>query len=280
MICTGFPNLSFVVWRGRIVVECTGLENRKASNGLASSNLALSAKHFSGRLSKWLKGTVCKPSGMCYHKNMKFYDSQTVKKARKMRKMGLTFAEISSKLNAHEKTIARWCHNINSENKTLLVAKHKRKSIVFEAVSTVKLKIDSNQSRVLAAMLYWAEGGKYPQNTALSFCNSDPTMVIFFLKLLRTGFNLDESKFRVHLQIHDNQDKNKLFQYWSNLLDIPIEKFWKPTITSPTRKMKRMDYMGTCTVRYHDYRILLILTGIYKNISNGKVAEWPKAAHC
>lgn len=41
------------------MVECTGLENRKASNGLASSNLALSAKQFCGRLPEWLKGTVC-----------------------------------------------------------------------------------------------------------------------------------------------------------------------------------------------------------------------------
>ncbi len=30
-------------WRGGRVVECTGLENRKAGNGLGSSNLPLSA---------------------------------------------------------------------------------------------------------------------------------------------------------------------------------------------------------------------------------------------
>jgi hypothetical protein len=36
-------------WRGGRAVECTGLENRHPLTGIASSNLALSAKHRWGR---------------------------------------------------------------------------------------------------------------------------------------------------------------------------------------------------------------------------------------
>ena len=105
-------------------------------------------------------------------------------------------------------------------------------------------------------------------------------MMKFFVTLLRIGFDLDETKFRVHLQLHSTKNIQDSLNFWSNLLQLPSQKFWKPTITTPKNKMKREKYHGTCTLRYHDVKILFEIMGIYKNISQGKVAEWTKAAHC
>lgn len=52
-------------------------------------------------------------------------------------------------------------------------------------------------------------------STGVSLTNSDPGLVLAFVKLLRAGYKLDESKWRVHLQIHDDQDFGALVDYWS-----------------------------------------------------------------
>ena len=211
---------------------------------------------------------------------MKFHSSDLAEAARDLRKSGSSFVKIAEKLRINEKVVARWCYDVPSQSKSHLRAKQRREKLTNEAVAGNQFEITPSTARILAATIYWAEGGKYPQTSAVSFCNSDPELVLFFARLIRIGFNLDESKFRVHLQIHSNQNQQETFTFWSKLLDVPENRFWKPTITSPTNRMKRLDYKGTCTLRYHDCDLLLIITGIYKNLTNGKVAEWPKAAHC
>jgi len=49
--------------------------------------------------------------------------------------------------------------------------------------------------------------------------------------------------------------------------NISKDKFWKPTVTGPTRKMKRRDYKGTRTVRYHNPEVFHKITAIYNCIS-------------
>ena len=85
------------------------------------------------------------------------------------------------------------------------------------------------------------------------------------MELFRKGFNIDENKLRVHLQLHNTHNKKDATNFWHNLLKINKNQFYKPTITSPGRKMKRKNYMGTCTVKYFDVKLLLNIMGIYEN---------------
>jgi len=85
-----------------------------------------------------------------------------------------------------------------------------------------------------------------------------------FIKLLRESFDINESKFRIKLQIHSTQNFNEIKKFWSKVLNIPTAQFIKPTITIANGKKHRKNYMGTCTIRYVDYRIQLQLIGIYE----------------
>jgi len=105
---------------------------------------------------------------------------------------------------------------------------------------------------------------RYPSSTAVTMVNSDPDLMRTFIHLFRRSFVLNEAKFQVHLQIHTTHDYKQVRDYWSKLLHIPECRFMKPTVTKPKGGKHRKEYFGTCTVKYHDYRLLLKLMGIYE----------------
>jgi hypothetical protein len=132
--------------------------------------------------------------------------------------------------------------------------------------SEIALQSKGN-AKLWAAIMYWCEGAKYPASNALRISNSDPDMLRTFIGLLRRGFVLDEQKFHLHLQIHDKQDYTSLKQYWGRVLNVSTAQFIKPTITRPNGKKHRLDYKGTCTLKYQDYRLQLKLIGLYEEFA-------------
>ncbi len=142
--------------------------------------------------------------------------------------------------------------------------------------------IDSNTAKILTALFYWCEGSKYPASNCLGFTNSDPALVKTFLELLRKGFVIEESRLKASLQIHSTHEYNDVLKFWSDLLKINKDKFYRPTITQPRHNMKRQNYVGTCTIKYHDVKLLLSIIGLYESfaVTVGEVAEWTKAEGC
>lgn len=207
---------------------------------------------------------------------MKFYDNKIVKKIREARCNGASLRDLGRKFKISNSTISRWVHDIPSKEKLFLKSREleERNKNKFRA-SVDKIKLDKVSSKILAAILYWCEGSKYPATNFVAFSNSDCKLVKSFLELMRLGFDLDENKFRVHLQLHTTHSEAVMIKFWSELLNIPKEKFYKSTITKPTKRMKRIDYKGTCTVRYYDVKILFQLTGVFNEFAN-KVERYPR----
>jgi len=215
---------------------------------------------------------------------VRFYTIDIVELARKDRLKGLTAREISKKLGVPDTTISRWIRDIPFDNWQFKRAKQAVR-LEKSRYADINFSIfdNENNARVLASLLYWCEGSKYPASSYVGFANSDPNLVRFFLYLLRRGFCLDEEKLNVNLQLHTTQDEAELKLFWSTLLSIDESRFYKSTITDPTRKRKRRNYMGTCTVKYHDVKLLHQITGIWESLiarNYGGVAERPNAEDC
>lgn len=195
---------------------------------------------------------------------------QTVREIRKIER--LSYTQLGVKFNVPPTTIRNWCHDIvGTKWDTLLISNEKKrqefKDSELSVVPDLRL-IDKNQGKLLASLLYGCEGSKYPAHRGISFANSDPKLILAFLHLLRRSFNLDINKFSIHLQVHTTQNYEALRKFWSGLLQLPKTCFIKPTITIPKGKKHREDYMGTCTLRYRDYRFQLKLLGIYEKFIN------------
>lgn len=195
---------------------------------------------------------------------IKFHSSNTVERARELRVAGFSIKDIAVQLKLKSPTISRWCNDIPSANPYHLHIKNLQK-LNKNKSSKIKLEINSRRAKLLAGLLYWCEGSKYPASNFISFANSDQKLVETFLKLFRLGFKPEERKLKVHLQLHTTHNPKVITSYWSQLLKIPEIQFYRSTITRPTKNMKRLNYMGTCAIRYYDVKILWEITGIFEN---------------
>ena len=209
------------------------------------------------------------------------WDKVVVHGARKLRSRGKTYSEINSILgkNISKSIFNYWFKDIElpdsyyrkikrindqNRNESLKVA-HK----VNQEKLRVRLlglrdknkhlihKIDKDVSKLLLAMLYLCEGAEYPSTRFLRFGSSHPGMIRLFIVLLRSCFNIDETKIRGELQCRADQDVNKLQKYWSNISEISLNMFYtaridKRTIGKPTKKK---DYKGVFCISYFDVDI-------------------------
>jgi len=191
---------------------------------------------------------------------MVFYPSDLVEKIRKDRLNGLSLRLLEKKFQVPNTTISIWVRDIKTKNPVAIRNKLKRQTFIDEYKNISNFQLNSSNTKLLVALLYWCEGGKYPSSNALTFANSD-------LELLRKAFKLEKSKLRCHLQVHSSHDYPKVLSYWSDLLNIPETQFLKPTVTQAKNKMKRRNYQGTCTVKYYDLRVLLNVMGVYENFA-------------
>lgn len=217
---------------------------------------------------------------------MPFHDQKVVQEVRKARRTGLSIKKLGMRFGVPETTVSKWVRDIPSLNKKFISAREKEKELKSELHSlTENFVVDEGLAKIFISLLYWCEGSKYPASDCVAFTNSDCTLVKTFLEFLRRGFKIKEEKIRVHLQIHSTHSWEDTMQFWSKLLKISPSQFYKPTITKPTNKMKRLNYKGTCTIKYFDVKLVLNIMGLYESLAHqfadhGEVAERLKASVC
>ncbi len=169
-------------------------------------------------------------------------------------------------------TLKNWCKNepFVSRSSSFIANNQRRRNVIKQSESVIvgSLKeIDTNTAKILVGLLYWCEGAKYPASNALKFVNSDPVLMNTYISLLRKAFTLDESKFRIQMQVHTTHNYEEIKNTWSKLLGIPISQFIKPTITKKNGGKHRVNYLGTCSLKYQDVLIQLKVIGIYENFA-------------
>ena len=87
-------------------------------------------------------------------------------------------------------------------------------------------RLSEREFLVAGVALYAGEGTK--RDGALRFANRDPRMIFFYCCWLRRFFEIDESRLRVRLYLHEGLDLAASVSYWSALTAIPASQFGKP----------------------------------------------------
>ncbi len=120
-----------------------------------------------------------------------------------------------------------------------------------------KLSPNDEELKNAGIVLYWAEGANAPANQIVDFANSNPAMIILFVKFLRTICNVSERRLRAYLYCYSNQNPKQLIQLWSRVTRIPSRQFTKPYVRNDYRpeKSNRMRY-GLLHIRYSDKKLL------------------------
>jgi hypothetical protein len=209
-----------------------------------------------------------------------------------LRKKGKTYSEIKRRLKqpVPKSTLSLWCHDVVfaakhkkriedamkiniHKGRALALASNrlKREKYLQEVYSRVshlgKIFKDKEVAKISLAVLYLGEGSK--TRSSLMFGNSDPAIIVLFLRLLRYCYKIDENKFRCTLQCRADQDVEKLEKFWSNLTGIPKDKFYKARVDARTigKASKKPEYKGVCRIDYFSADLFNELTKIIEVIN-------------
>lgn len=199
-------------------------------------------------------------------------------KAIALRKSGKSLKDVERILGIPRSTLSGWFKGIQlSKKQRRALDKRWRKALVYARTKSViwhntekkkrlelaeksasesLLKIDENNMNILElalAMLYLGEGSK-TGNTSIG--NSDPKILLFFVKSMEKLYGFDRRKVRCNLHLRTDQDVNILKKYWSKELRIPIENFGGVSIDKRTiGKKTYRGYKGVCVLYYGNIAI-------------------------
>ncbi len=95
--------------------------------------------------------------------------------------------------------------------------------------------------KLALAMLYLGEGSKWKSHRGLSLGNSNPEIVSLYVHLLKECYGINIDSLRARVQCRADQDTGMLEKYWSELLGISRNQFYKSGIDKRTQGKPRID---------------------------------------
>lgn len=215
-------------------------------------------------------------------------------KARELRSKGESVIVIAKQLGVSKSTVSYWVRDIilsikqleklrNSQLKGAergrLKGALKQKRQRLKLIETSKKnglksigKLSKKEFLISGIALYWAEGTKKRQ--IVQIVNSDPNMIIFMIRWLKTFFNInyDDLVARVGINYIHKEREDVVIKYWSKKTGIPLSRFKKTSFKKVKNKKyyKNFDqHFGTLDIRVlkssrFSYKINGLIYGLSK----------------
>ncbi|HOX11224.1 MAG TPA: hypothetical protein P5323_02115 [Candidatus Moranbacteria bacterium] len=195
-------------------------------------------------------------------------------KAKTLRKEGFSFREISERLKISKSTASLWLRDVtlskvakkricklgvdgrNKGNDSVKkrIAKEDKKILFKVKNSLSECLLPKNDLKFVCALLYWCEGGK-TEKAQLTFINSDPKLVRYFVTIFRKAFDVDEKRFRALIHVHKYHNIGQQIEFWSEVTNIPKSQFTKPYSKPNTGKITKENYQGCVSIKYYGREI-------------------------
>lgn len=213
-------------------------------------------------------------------------------KARELRKQGYPITEIARELNVTKDTVTRWCRDITltPEQEEALQASNPRWNAVQRGAKTNRGKAlqqrrdyqlagreaakNGSKLHKMGTMLYWAEGSKHKNH--LYFPNTDPNMLLLFLRFLREELAVPDDliKIRIHCHTQDEVEIERIKKYWLNLFNLPDSAMTKVMYKKGTNSRKaRYDY-GICGLSVSRTEVVQHLFGAIQEYVGFENPDW------
>ncbi len=186
------------------------------------------------------------------------------KKAFALRRKGKSYNDIRKALGIKSKgTLSHWFSNLKLSKKSekllgknKLIA-HKRGLFTANKERSARIKDENGNAYtygknsipslskkdllLIGTALYWAEGLKSEKtgNLSLTFSNSDPSMVIVYIKFVREILKIPEERIRAGIHIYPSIIPTDARKFWSVTTGLPEERFYIVTQVSRASQGKR-----------------------------------------
>jgi hypothetical protein len=182
-------------------------------------------------------------------------------RARLLRAGGATLAEIVEALGVSKSSASTWVRDVPFTPRAGRRAARRRGPNALQRAKAAEIERLQEEGRrriatlteqeflVAGVALYAGEGAK--RDGDVRFPNSDPRMIAFFCAWLRHFFEVDESRLRIHLYLHQGLDLDRAELFWSELTGIPRNQFVAPYRAVPDVGIRHNKHEHGCpSVRY------------------------------
>ncbi|MFC4050270.1 hypothetical protein ACFOY4_11280 [Actinomadura syzygii] len=193
-------------------------------------------------------------------------------KAVELRRQGWTYREIAGSLDIAISTCSLWLRDVPApprpgQHQERVAAMWKSRWEPFHLAREAERQetklaacreageLSERETLLIGALVYWCEGAKdkiYRRAEKVSFINSDPALIMFFLRFLEVA-GVSRERLRARLHIHESADVEAATEWWSQLTGVPASEFQKPTIKRHNAKTNRKNLVD-------EYRGCLQLT--------------------
>jgi transposase len=190
-------------------------------------------------------------------------------KARELRANGCTYDEIAAELGVSKGSVSLWVRDMPRRGRLSYEEFRKRNAegvarywAAERPVREARLQtisdgaaaqiggLSNREILIAGAVAYWCEGSKnkpHRRNEEISFVNSDPQLINFFLQFLAAA-GVTPDRLICRLLIHESADIAAALKFWQDLTEIPADQFRRPTLKRHNPKTIRKnvgeDYHG------------------------------------
>jgi hypothetical protein len=175
--------------------------------------------------------------------------------ARQLRRTGLPLAEIA-RLGVSRSSVSVWVRDVSFDplprphrgrRREPNALQRRRQAEIDRLVEDGRVRIGRLTDRellVAGVALYAGEGSK--RDGAVRFANTDPRMIVFFCAWLRRFFEVDKSRLRVRLYLHEGLDLEAAVDFWSELTGIPASQSLAPYRAVPDPTIRHAKHVHGC----------------------------------
>jgi len=180
-----------------------------------------------------------------------------------LRRKGKSYREIARDLGVSKGSVSNWCKDLKlsvsaqrllekksnyprekfaeyNRQKSERV-KQENETIEKQAIKQIH-SLSKRELCLIGTALYWGEGWKRQDSQTtpcISLGNSDPYMILIFLRFLKEVLDIPKEKIRPSIQIHKNIERQVAIEFWSNITKIPRSRFRIRSQISRASKGKR-----------------------------------------
>ena len=184
-------------------------------------------------------------------------------RARALRARSWTLVEIADELGVSKSSVSTWVRGVDfvprprnrghpaGAQHPLRIKKEAEIEHCRAEAAAWASELSARELTTFCLGLYAGEGAK--TDGRISMANTNPALLRILLTWLRAEFDLDESRFRARLYLHEGLDLEDAESFWSGALDIPRSQFTAPYRAEPDSSIRsRKHVRGCATVAYAD----------------------------
>lgn len=185
-------------------------------------------------------------------------------RARELRAEAWTLAEIAAELGVSKASVSVWVRDVEFEPRPRNRGHRDQRPHPLTLKKAAELERCRSEAEkwaeslterdlfIFGLALYLGEGAKTAES-GFRFANTSPAIMATFMRWLRTSFAIDEDRLWARLYLHEGLDETAATAYWSELLDIPLDRFHRTYRAAHRGDFKRSRHeMGCVTVGCND----------------------------